>query len=264
MKDAELSYGLDLLADEVEPTAVDVYDVIAKAKARTRNRRATMPTALATVTVAGAMIATIGLSDPASGPPVGGRPTITSTPMPAQTPEVHDNHMVLLTQQLKEVWPTIVPTGVTTERTRATGGPEVGALEFVGFLVSKAANLIVYRANARLSDSLGEVEISIDFGPPQPNPSFGHMQICRPDYGCSTHDLEDGTRVRMQTGPASEFVGEPNDGTHRTMEAVRPDGSTLLVIEQNITVDGSSTQTRPSLVLDTEALLRLATELSYS
>ena len=135
MTDDDCTRGLDLLADEAEPAAVDCYDVIAKAKARTRNRRATMPTALATVTVAGAMIATIGLADPASGPPVGGRPTITSTPMPAQTPEVHDNHMVLLTQQLKEVWPTMLrrhrdrappeqPTHVTPQLADARTAPD--------------------------------------------------------------------------------------------------------------------------------------------
>ncbi|MFC4853675.1 hypothetical protein [Actinophytocola glycyrrhizae] len=62
----DITRGLTLLADEAEATPIDTHAVIARAKARTRNRRATTATAFA-VTAIGALA--IGLTS-GTGQPV--------------------------------------------------------------------------------------------------------------------------------------------------------------------------------------------------
>jgi hypothetical protein len=52
----DINHGLALLADEVEPATVDTYAVIAKARARTRNRRTTGAAFLAVVAIGALMV----------------------------------------------------------------------------------------------------------------------------------------------------------------------------------------------------------------
>jgi hypothetical protein len=264
MKD--LNHGLDLLADEAAPAPVDVYDVIAKAKARTRTRRATAATALATVIVAGAVIAT---TSPGTGQPstqVGSR--LTTSPVTAWSPPagptmtshaVDDDQMVTFTEQLADVWPSVVPQGVTTERLSWFASGTLATLEFRGFRTEVPPNSITYAAAAELSDSLGSNEMLIDVTQVGPDDwPFTSLLPGRTDTGQtinsvydldSTHNLPDGTRVQIVTQGSPAF--------QRFTEVVRPDGTAIRITENNMAG-------RPDFILGTEDLLKIATAISYS
>jgi hypothetical protein len=256
MNDFELHHGLDLLADEAEPAAVDVYGVIAKANARTRNRRATMATALATVTVAGAMIATISFGAGTQSAPVGAPPS-SSPPITGWSPPggptmtasvINDNQMVAFTEQLEEAWPSIKPQGVTTAKLDWFAGG-LDPLEVHGFRTTEPPNSITYATAAQLSDAQGSNELLIHIIKVGPHDwPFESLDNSAPD---STHDLPDGTHVEIRSS-----------SSQRVTQVVRPYGTAIQVTENNIgSVDAPA---RPDFILDTEALLKLATALSYS
>jgi hypothetical protein len=261
MNDFELNHGLGLLADEAEPAAVDVYDVIAKAKARTRNRRATAATALATVTLAGAMIAAISLgtgqqSSTVGSPPVS-RTTIAWSPPagPTMTEDaVNDDQMAVFTEQLAEVWPSLLPQGVTVGNPGEFMDEIFDPLEFRGFRTTIPPDSTTYIAVAELSDSLGANTLMIEVTKVGPHDwPFASMDDSEPD---STHTLPDGTRVDIRT------LGTP--GYHRAAQVVRPDG-TAIEISVNNGMDVTGTpHGRPGFILDTEDLLKLAKTFSYS
>jgi hypothetical protein len=252
MNDFELNHGLGLLADEAEPAAVDVYDVIAKAKARTRNRRATAATALATITVAGAMIATTSLgagqqstsvgNPPTSAPPITGWSPPAGATMAADA--FNDNQMNAFTDQLAEAWPSIAPRGVTAEKLSWFAEGTSTALKFRGYRTTSPPDSITYSTAAELSDSLGTNELVIHIIEVGPH-DWPFQTLTWLDLE-SSHDLPDGTRVEIWSG-----------GAQRVTQAVRPDGTAIQITENNL-------GTRPGFILDTQALLKLAKALSYS
>jgi hypothetical protein len=265
MKD--LNHGLDLLADEATPAPVDVYDVIAKAKARTRNRRATAATALATVILAGAVIATTSPGAGQSAIQVGAPPvsptTIAWSPPAGPTMTSHavdDDQMVTFTEQLADVWPTVVPQGVTTEKLSWFASGTLAPLEFRGFRTELPPDSVTYATAAALSDSLGSNELLIhvtQVGPDdwpftslQPQTDAGTGQTLNSPYDLdSTHNLPDGTRVQIVTQGSPAF--------QRFTEVVRPDGTAIRITENN-------SPGRPDFILGTEDLLKIATAISYS
>jgi hypothetical protein len=260
MNDFELNHGLGLLADEAEPAAVDVYDVIAKAKARTRNRRATVATALATVTVAGAVIATVGLGHqpaPVADPPVSGPPVTEWSPPAGPTmtsAAVNDDQMAVFTQQLAEVWPSLLPPGVTVEKVSDFPGGDLDALKFRGYRTTIPPDSITYLTAADLSDSLGNNRLMIHITKVGPH-DWPFRTVFEPDLE-STHTLSDGTRVEIRT--------QGNPVYAREAWVVRPDGTAIdIAMSNGIEVQGAS-HSRPGFILDTEDLLTLAKAFSYS
>jgi hypothetical protein len=264
----DLNHDLDLLADEAEPADVDVYDVIAKAKARTRNRRATVATTLSVVTVAGAMIATIGLGGQPSTQ-AGSRsttPPVTDWSPPAGSTmtshAVEDDQMVKFTEQLAEAWPSIVPRGVTTEKLDWFASGTLGPLEFRGFRTEIPPNSITYAAAAKLSGSQGAIELVIhvtQVGPTDwPFASYSqtvtnngqkHTFTITPSPHGDPYTLPDGTRIRTWAQGTPPF--------QQVTEVVRPDGTAIWITENNQTG-------QPDLFLSKDAVLKLATALSYS
>jgi hypothetical protein len=255
MNDIELNRGLGLLADEAQPAAVDVYDIIAKARTRNRNRRATAATALATVTLAGALIGAIGLrADPQSTPV--GNPPVSASPITGWSPQAgatmtdnvfNDNQMIAFTDQLAEAWPSVAPRGVAAEKLYWFAEGTSTPLEFRAYHTESPPDSITYSTAAELTDSLGTTELVIhviDVGP--------HDWPFQTNIGMnreSSHDLADGTRVEIWSGSGI--------GAQRVTQVVRPDGTAILITENN-------SGTRPGFILDTQALLKLAKALSYS
>lgn len=260
MTDLELHHGLGLLADEAEPAPVDVYDVITKAKARTRNGRATVATALATATVAGAMIATIGFSGSSSGPVVGSPPLYTSTTSISTAPKpIFDERSDHLTQVLAEAWPTIAPAGVTVEDSSVpVSGSDLSALEFGGTPVEPRN--VMYEARAMLSDAQGSTEFSIQVWPP--GDVAGEFAPCtsNADVSCEYRQLEDGTRANASIDLKPSATANP------TMEAdiLRPDGTRIWVYESN--TDQHTLEqglTRPTTFFTAEELIPFGMLFTY-
>lgn len=259
MNDFELSHGLSLLADEAKPAAVDVYDVIAKARSHTRNRRAVAATALATVTVAGTMIGVISLG--AGQPPTTvGSPPSSSAPIIGWSPPAgatmvadafNDNQMNAFTDQLAEAWPSIKPRGVTTGKLDWFAEGTSAALKFRGYRTTDPPDSITYATAAELSDSLGTNELSIyiiKVGPHDwPFQSVPELPLK------SSHDLPDGTHVEIRSS-----------GGQRVTQVLRPDDTAMQIVENSSAFVADNSHGRPGFILDTEALLKLAKALSYS
>lgn len=267
MDDKQVTTGLALLAEEADTPPIDLYSVIATAKARTRTRRATVAAVFGTVVVAGTMVATIAFNGGTAGPAVGSqRPTSTSSAPPETGPTkaVNDDHMVRLTEQLADAWPAIAPPGVTAEASTASDSAQrpLAALEFGGLRYTWRPQDIEYLAFAKLSDTQGATELRVVLFPPgdnNPGPS-----PCQPESDCVSQGLPDGTQVQLRIESAPIVNDKQTGGKRNIMEARRPDGTTFEVSEQNVTVDGGSSLTRPDTILSTEAMLKFATALSYS
>lgn len=260
MNDFELNHGLNLLADEARPAAVDVYDVITKAKARTRNRRATAATALATLTVAGAVIATVGLGHqpaPVADPPVSGPPVTEWSPPAGPTmtsAAVNDDQMAVFTEQLAKVWTSILPPGITVEKVSDFPGGDLDALKFRGYRTTEPPNSITYLSVTELSDSLGANRLWIQIIKAQPH-DWPFRTAFQPDLE-STHTLSDGTRVEIRTQGSPVYS--------RSAWAVRPDGTAIDIGLSNVMDVPGTSHMRPDFILDTEDLLTLAKAFSYS
>lgn len=244
----DVTRGLSLLADEAEPVLIDSHDVVAKARARTRNRRATTATALATVAVVGALTVALGGWPARQGTTAGTESTTIAPDL------VDDGRAARFTEQFAAVWPTIVPAGVTTESSQAAVqelGSRLDPLEFVAHRLG--LGFVEYSAVAKLSDAAGTTELRIDIWPP--NEQFSELDPCPP---CSSHHLQDGTEARVQRG----LITSDSLAERTYLTALRPDGSRIQVMEMNATY-GSTDVSRPDLVLDTDALLALATAFTY-
>jgi hypothetical protein len=94
----DVTRGLTMLADETEPAPIDSYDVITRARTRTRNRRATVTTALATLAVVGSLAVTLNQSPQTTD-------AATADPRPGER----------LTTQLTEALPNLMPSRWTPE-----------------------------------------------------------------------------------------------------------------------------------------------------
>lgn len=260
MKD--LNHGLDLLADEATPAPIDVHDVIAKAKTRTRDRRASAVTALATVATVAAIAVTIGGDKHGNGL----NPAVqTTTPTPPAgctidtkgktcTVEVTvDQHSLKFTQQLAAARDTVIPAQFTVE---PSAFPMNGNGEPLTF-VATGMGTGYYAAYARLTDSQGSVEITIDVVKLAPGTPLGHVNSlpvspCTPGEGnCEERMLAAGTVARATTNARPPGVIEMN-----YMSAVRPDGTYVQVI---ISAPRGIPTPRPTLPLTLDDLFRFAT-----
>lgn len=258
MTDFKLHDGLDLLADEAEPATIDVYDVIARANARTRNRRATMATSLAIVTVAGGMVATISLAGSTSGPVGGSPPSHTSTTSTSSSPApkpIFDERSRHLTQVLADAWPTIAPAGATVEEsTVPTAVSNLLALEFGGTHLTREQ--LLYVALAKLSDAQGSTEFSIEVWPPGERV----MEfVPLTDENHSYRQLDDGTQANLYTDP------NPSGTAAATVEAdiLRPDGTSIYVRENNTELTIEQGLTRPTTFFTAEDLIAFGMLFTY-
>lgn len=265
MKD--LNHGLDLLADEATPAPIDVHDVIAKAKARTRDRRAAAGTALATVAAVAAIAVTIGGDKHGNGlnPAV---QTTTSTPpdgckidTKGTTCEVAvtvDQQSLKLTQQLAAARDTVIPAQFTVE---PSAFPMNGNGEPLTFVTNGIGGTGYYAAFARLTDSQGSVEIAIDVVKLAPGTPLGHVNSlpvspCTPGEGnCEERMLAAGTVARATTNARPPGVIEMN-----YMSAVRPDGTYVQVM---ISAPQGIPTPRPTLPLTLDDLFKFATVFTF-
>jgi hypothetical protein len=259
MTDFELRHGLDLLADEAQPATVDVYDIMARANARTRNRRATTATSLAIVTVAGGMVATIGLAGSTSGP-IGGAPTsrtsTTSTSSSSAPKPIFDERSRHLTQVLAEAWPTIAPAGVTVEDSSVPAAvSNLSALEFGGRPLTPEH--LLYEAQAKLSDAQGSTELSIEVWPP--GEQVMEFVPNTPDQNRGYRQLDDGTQANLWTDT------DPSATATATVEAtiLRPDGTTIWVRENNTDQTIQQGLTRPTTFFTAEGLIPFGMLFTY-
>jgi hypothetical protein len=225
-----------MLADEAEPAQIDSHDMIARAKARTRTRRATIAAAVATFAVVGALVATMTNARPA-------KPATTTTAVPpsATLSELLDN-------QLKEALPDVIPTGWSLVTTAADsswkpltfmcGGGCLGGADF--------------------NDGVGDIDMNFNLGTENDPAANGFSNsICGPPECINEttpveHVLPDGTRAQLATfteTPTSRDIQEMlvsrPDGTHMRMTVLWPTGS------------------RSAPPLTTDELLKFATVFSY-
>lgn len=257
MTDFKLHHGLDQLADEAEPAPIDVYDIIAKANARSHNRKAALATSLAVVTVAGGMVAAIGLTSSDDWPVTGSpsthttRPTTSTSIPPKPTLNNKSRHF---TQVLADAWPTIAPAGVTVEKSDY----HLSALEFGGSVGSvNAPDQLLYDAQAKLSDAQGSTQLTIQIWPP--GDQIIDFTPYIPDQNRDYRQLEDGTQANLwtDTDPIATAVG--------TVEAdvLRPDGTRITLREDNTGGPMGQELTRPTTFFTAEQLIQFGLLFTY-
>lgn len=272
MDDKQMTSGLSLLAEEAEPAAIDVYDVIAKAKARTRNRRASVATAFGTVAVVGAMAFTLDLGgDTNTIGAAGSQPTTTAPgkppelcPIPdgAQTcyvfPPEQDDQSRKLDGQLTAVVGDLIPAGFTVE-------PDVldKYLPALTFSVHhNSEELPFYTAHAIVRNEHGTATIDIIVLKQPPGTPLGHVNEqpfgpCQDGVdGCELRELGDGT-----TATAQANTRPPGLTLSSTMTAQRPDGTYLQVITN--VGPGTSPAPLPDAPFTTDDLFTFATVFTY-
>jgi hypothetical protein len=248
----ELTRGLTMLADEADPAAVDTYAVIAKAKARTRNRRAGAATAFGTVAAIGALAVTFGAGGgtPPATPTIAGpwRVCVGIDDEPCTPLTETDDRSRKLTQQLAKS-PRVLPERFTVEQ----DGRDPAPLEFVVTNDKEKR----YTAWATLLDPVDSVDISFEVGKVPagtsidgiPDPTFLPCTIGVRD--CEARTLPDGTIARAETSNVPSAM-EPI--TYAT--ALRPDGTYIQVI-------AAVPEARPDPPFTLEELFEFATVFTY-
>jgi hypothetical protein len=228
----DITRGLGLLADEAEPATIDTQRVITRARARTRNRRASLATAFATVALVGALVVAMGplkgTSDQAA--------SITDTTLEGR-----------LNRLLTEALPGLIPAGWSLVPKPEAEEPQ---LEFVCL----SDNTNGCNASATYDDGAGDLDMGIHVD--RIPRAFKHNQ-CGDEY-CDAwaapvrQTLPDGTKTQVLT--SSEKLA-PYDG--ESLLAFRPDGTMVSVYFRW----PQGTRSEPPLT--TDQMLEFATVFSY-
>jgi hypothetical protein len=252
----DITRGLTLLAEEVEPAAIDSHAVVATVKARKRNRRA-VATAFASVAVIGAITMTL------------------STDRAPDTATTGESPSTRLTTQLTAALPDVIPAEWRTVPAPIYGppnGPPPPPLLFscmsetphrtvpdsdlpevfsprnlVPSSPNDAAERDVCQATAWYQDAQGPIELWLEVE----YPGRWFSPVCPPDE-CDEWALPSGTRVRVNV----ETVGVPTPGHLQWFEVLQPNGTYV-----RVTTHWQNDRSTPPLTLD--ELLRFADRFSY-
>lgn len=213
----DISHGLALLADNAEPAPIDSYDVISRARARTRNRKATAMVFAAVVAV-GALAVTLPTDHPST-----------------TAAEPGESRAARLTAQLAAALPEVIPARWETRPTPPDNRPArtFGCPGYpLAFLVPPGQPSTVPPpptedesrhgtcvALAWYRDTVGEIDLVIGVSA---DGRWSSDPCTAPR--CEEHVLPDGTRWRI--GPdAGVSPGYPE----QVVESLRPDGTNILV-----------------------------------
>lgn len=195
--------GLAMLADEAEPAPIDSHEVIARARARTRTRRAVTAAAVATVAVVSSLVMTVG-SPGAPNKPA----TTTSVTPPESLPDELDR---LLTEAL----PDTIPSRWTQVAEPTAQDPPLTFLCLGNGCV----------AHATYNDGIGDIIVLFKVHGTEWDWDTG----CDPGY-CTQwaapvrQDLPDGTRTQVST-----YTEKPTSRDIQELLAARPDGTQVNV-----------------------------------
>jgi hypothetical protein len=234
MNDYDVSAGLRQLADDAQPAPIDTYDVIKKAKARTRNRRASAGAAFGTVAVVGALAFTLSFPNADKGNTGVGTPTSTSANenCPPELggkcidPPVVNDQTAELDSQLASALASLTPAGFTFEKDPFSTGE---MLKFTG--AQNPSGTMVYTATAWIRDSQGPSAVTIFVLKRPAGTPLGHAdgQYFGPctagESNCEIRTLDDGTQAT-----ARENARPPAMQLASTLTAQRPDGTYIQVI----------------------------------
>jgi hypothetical protein len=233
MKDYDVPAGLAQLAEEADPAPIDTHDVIAKARTRTRNRRASTAAAFGTVALVGATAFTLGFPNADKGDTRVGTPTSAANEdcppgsgSKCTSPPVDDDHSAALDSQLAAALDSLTPAGFTFEKDPFKTGE---TLKFTG--APNASGTMVYSASAWLRDSQGPSAFTIYVLKRPAGTPLGHAdgQFFGPctagESHCEVRTLDDGTQAT-----ARENAQPPALQLASTLSAQRPDGTYIQVI----------------------------------
>jgi hypothetical protein len=240
----DINHGLALLADEVEPATVDTYAVIAKARARTRNRRTTAAAFLAVVAI-GALAVTSTADRPTSEA--------------AEQPELPSQR---LTAQLAAALPELLPSRWETQPRPPYDGttmhpeplifscsnessppllPHVWDIQPEGTFPDGCSAAAWYR------DAEGVITLMLNVRDYETE-IFDSCVL--PE--CDQWTLPDGTRVLTDV----ETIGVTPPGNLQQVQAQRPDGTVI-----HAAVTWQDDRSSPPLTLD--ELAKFATVFTY-
>jgi len=227
----DITRGLGLLADEAEPATIDAQHVITRARVRTRNRRATLATAFATVAMVGALVVAM---NPLTQSDQGA--TITDTTLEGR-----------LNRLLTEALPDLIPAGWSLVPDRPAG--PMPDLEFV----CVDSNVNGCSTGATYNDGVGDVDISISVNRiPRNFTEFCDPQFCDPGDLFVQDNLPDGTRTQVRT-----YSEKPTSRDFLQLLVTRPDGTQVDVVA----IWPHDTRSEPPL--STDEILKFATVFSY-
>lgn len=191
----DVTRGLTMLADEAEPAPIDSSDVITRARTRTRDRRATLATAFATLAVVASLA--VSLNQPPRS-----TDAASADPPPGER----------LTTQLKEALPNVIPSRWTPE---SSAVPEFHC----PFSITVTYDITTGPCSiqALYTDSAGQIDLRVDVVR-----SSDTEVDCS---GCDSQTLPDGTRTFTEG-----FAATPETGHgYQWMRVVRPNGTRISV-----------------------------------
>jgi hypothetical protein len=246
----DITRGLALLADEVEPAPVDSRDVITRARTRTRDRRATVATAFATIALIGTLAATAGI--------------------PGSPPAAPESREDRLTRVLTGAMADLIPSGWTLEtRVPSESTPLTFRCDVSGTArvwaasdgqpptpISKTAP-DGCSAYADYDDGVGRVEINLvvhkfdlDFA------DACWEAPCTTRKGYVREVLSDGTQVKVTT-LTGDSLSEAGTRDLQDVFAERPDGTQV-----SMSVSWPHGQ-RSNPPFTAEQLVRFASRFTY-
>jgi hypothetical protein len=233
----DVTRGLAMLADEVEPAHIDAHDVITRARARTRNRRATFAAGAATFAVAGALVATMIHARPAK--------PATVTP-PRETLSARLDR--LLVDAVREV----APDDWTPVTEPAADNPPLTFLCGIAIVATTTENAEGCVAHGTFVDKTGPFDVQWSVDKAARNPDEGCAEQCT-QWGTPVRtDLSDGTTTQVRT-----YTEEPTNRDIQQLFATRPDGTRV-----GMALIWPKGQ-RSAQPLTTDQLLRWATVFTY-
>lgn len=219
MDDRRISHGLALLADEVEPPAVDVHAVIATARARNRNRKLVGATAVGTMAVVGALAVTIGFTGPEPAAVTPATQQTTTAPPAPETPvdPVFDERAARFTEAVSAVMGSVAQPNVEISGLNH-GQQGLGVPVFQGFQRDGRDPSYQGVVDLTTADAAAELAIwVVREEPGLPEPGGTPTGPCASEQpACSTDELADGTVVTALA-----------DGEQYVIFAKRPDGTVV-------------------------------------
>jgi hypothetical protein len=191
----DVTRGLTMLADEAVPAPIDSSDVITRARARTRNRSATLATAFATLAVVGSLAVTLNPSPRSTD-------AATADPTPGER----------LTTQLAEALPNVIPSRWTP---LSSAAPEFHCP--LNITVPDDMTTGPCSIQALYTDSAGRIDLRVDVVH-----SSDTKVACS---GCDSQTLLDGTRTFTEVFSATQETGHG----YQWLRVVRPNGTRISV-----------------------------------